>query len=175
MFLSGHIAGVQPDDVAPHSATAAHRTAPALSTGSACVNQAAAYVSPAAARVSPWMPDVPRLLSQPRVAVPESETAEHENLDGRRSEINFPGIIQEYNTMLLRPTPLQQLTRPLRLWPRALRVATPWSPGLLDSDTLELRRQLARLPSKIFYLDYGGLMMDRVKEMSPVPEVCLTL
>ena len=40
---------------------------------------------------APWMPDVPRLLSQPRVAVPESETAEHENQDGRRSEITFPG------------------------------------------------------------------------------------
>ena len=66
------------------------------------------------------MPDVPRLLSQPRVAVPESETAEHENLDGRRSEINFPGIIQEYNTMLLRPTTAAHETAPA-LAPRTAR------------------------------------------------------
>ena len=69
--------------------------------------------------------------------------------------------------MLLRPTPLQQ-PRPLPLWLRALLVVTPWSLGLLDSDTLELRRQLARLPSKIFYLDYGGLRMDRISEVAPV-------
>ena len=77
--------------------------------------------------------------------------------------------------MLLRPTPLQQPTRPLQLWPHALRVATPWSLGLLDSDTLEMRRQLARLPSKIFYLDYGGIRMDRVLEVAPVQVVCWTL
>ena len=140
MIFSGHNAGVQQDAVAPHSATAANRTAPALSSGAACVSQAAVYVSPAAARVSPLVARRASLaLSQPRVAVPESETAEHENLDGRRSEINFPGIMQEYSRILFRPTPLQQPTRPLQLWPRALRVATPWSPGLLDSDTLELR------------------------------------
>ena len=99
---------------------------------------------------APWMPDVPLALSQPRVAVPESETAEHENKTGGGRKIPFPGIMQEYSRMLLRPTPLQQPTGPLQLWPRALRVATPWSLGLLDSDILELRRQLARLPSKIF-------------------------
>ena len=58
--------------------------------------------------------------------------------------------------------------------PRALRVATPWSLGLADSDTLEERRQPARLPSKIFYLDYGGLRMDRISEVAPA-QVCWTL
>ena len=76
--------------------------------------------------------------------------------------------------MLLRPTPLQQPTRPLQLWPRALRVGTPWSLGLLDSDTLELRRQLARLASKTFYLDYEGLRMESISEVAPV-HVCWTL
>ena len=76
--------------------------------------------------------------------------------------------------MLLRPTPLQQPTGPLQLWPRALRVATPWSLGVLDLDALELRRQLVRLPSKIFYLDYGVLRVDRISEVAPV-QVCWTL
>ena len=91
MNFSGNNAGVQQDAVAPHSATAAHMTAPALSSG-ACVRPAAAFVSQAAARVNPL--DTRRAslaLSQPRVAVPESETAEHENQDGRRSEMYFSG------------------------------------------------------------------------------------
>ena len=90
--FSGHSAGVQQDAVAPHSTTAAHTTTPALSAGSACVSQAAACVSPAAARVSSL--DARRAslaLAEPRVAVPESETVEHEFQNGRRLEINFAG------------------------------------------------------------------------------------
>ena len=77
--------------------------------------------------------------------------------------------------MQLRPTSLQQPTGPLQLGPRALRVVSPWSLGLLDSDPLELRRQLARLPSNFFNLDYGGLWMDRILEVTPVPDVCWML
>ena len=123
---------------------------------------------------APWMPDVPLALSQPRVAVPESETAEHENKTGGGRKFTFSGKMQEYSRMLLRPTPLQQ-PRPLQLWPRALRVATPWSLDLLDSDTLELRRQLARLQSKFFYLDYERLRMNGISEVAPMQEVCWTL
>ena len=54
-------------------------------------------------------------------------------------------------------------------------MATPWSLGLLDLDTLELRRQLARLPGKGFHLDYEGLKMDRSSEVTPVQEVCRKL
>ena len=92
MNFSRHNAGVQQEAVAPHSTTTAHRTAPALSSGAACVSQADVYVSPAAASVSPL--DARRAscaLSQTRVAVPESETAEHENQDGRRSEMKYSG------------------------------------------------------------------------------------
>ena len=45
--------------------------------------------------------------------------------------------------MFSRPTPLKHPTGPLQLRSRALHVATPCSLGLLDLDTLELRRQLA--------------------------------
>ena len=65
-------------------------------------------------------------------------------------KLNFPGVMQEFSRMLLRPTPLQQPTGPLQLRPRALGVATRLSAGLLDLDTLDLRRQRARLPSKNF-------------------------
>ena len=75
--------------------------------------------------------------------------------------------------MPLHPTPIQQ-PRPLQRWHRARRGATPWSLGLLGSDTLELRRQLTRLPSKIFYLGYEGLRMDGISEVAPVLEVCWT-
>ena len=122
MNFSGHNAGVQQDAVAPHSATSANRTAPALSSGPACGSPAAAYISQAAARVT--LLDARRAslaLSQPRVAVQESETAEHDNQDGRRSEM-FSGIMLEYSRMMLRPTPLQQ-PRLLQVWSRALRVA----------------------------------------------------
>ena len=80
-----HNAGVQQDAGAPHSTTAVHRTAPALVSGTACVSQAADYVGPAAARVSPL--DARRAslaFSQPRVALPECETDEHEFEDRRR-------------------------------------------------------------------------------------------
>ena len=92
MNYSGHSSGVQQDAVALYFATAAHRTAPALFSGAACVSPAVAYVSQAADRVSPL--DARRAslaLSQPHAAVPESETAEHENQDGRRSEMYFSG------------------------------------------------------------------------------------
>ena len=64
--------------------------------------------------------------------------------------------------MLLRPTPLQQ-PRPHQLWLRVLRLATPWSLGLLYSDALELRRQVAAEQEFLFGLqwpqdgqDFGG-------------------
>ena len=170
MNVSGRIAGVQQDTVAPHSATAAHSTAPALSSGAACVIPAAAYVSQAAARVSPL--DARRAslaLSQPRVAVPESETAEHENQDGQRSEIYFPG----HNARVRQDAVTLHSTAAAQTAP-ALATRSTWSLGLLDSDTVELRRQLARLPRKIFYLDYRGLRMDRISEVALV-QVCWTL
>lgn len=79
--------------------------------------------------------------------------------------------------MLLRPIPLPQPTRPLQLWPRALRVTIPWSLGLLDLYTLGLglRRQRARLPSKRFHPVCVGLKMDRILEVDPVQVVCRTL
>ena len=33
----------------------------------------------------------------------------------------------------------------------------------------------ARLPSKMFFLDYGGLRMDSISEVAPVHQVCWTL
>ena len=102
--FSGHNARVQQDAVVPHSTTVADRTAPALPSGAACV-------SPAAARVSCLNAQPASLaISQPRVAVPESGTAEHEVQDRRHLEIILPGIVQEFRRMLLRPTPLQQPT-----------------------------------------------------------------
>ena len=49
-------------------------------------------------------------------------------------------------------TPHCKVDRPLQLWPRPLRVAAPWMPGLLDFDKfgLGLRCQRVRLPRKIF-------------------------
>ena len=76
MNYSGHDAGVQQGAVAPHSTAAALRTAPASSSAAARVGLLDARRASLA-------------LSQPRVAVPESETAEHENQDGRRSDIYF--------------------------------------------------------------------------------------
>ena len=89
IYFSGHSAGERQDAVALHSTTAAHRTAPALSSGAVCVSQAASCVSPAAARVSPL--DARRAslsLSQLRVAVPESETAEQYVFSGLRGPQN---------------------------------------------------------------------------------------
>ena len=82
--------------------------------------------------------------------------------------------MQQHSRTLSRPTPRQQPTGPLQLWPSALRMAIPWSLSLLDLNTLELRRQMARLPSKIFYLDYESLRINRILEMAPVQEVCKT-
>ena len=125
---------------------------------------------------APWLPDVPRLLSlSPVLLCQRARPPSTRIKTGGGRKLLFPGIMQEYSRTLLRPTPLQQPTRPLQLWPRALCVTTPWSLGLLDSDSLELRRQLARLASaKIFYLDYGGLRMDRISDMAPVQEVYWT-
>ena len=66
----------------------------------------------------------------------------------------FPGIVHEFSRMLLRPTPLQQQS----LVSPAAR-SGPLEAGLLDFDTLELglRRQRARLPSKIFHPVCEGL------------------
>ena len=111
---------------------------------------------------APWMPDVPRVLSlRPVLLCQRARPPSTRIKTGGGRNLIFPGSMQEYSRTPLRPNPLQKRTGPLQLWPRALRVATPWSLGLLDSDTLELRRQLARLPSEISYLDYGGLRMDR--------------
>ena len=73
--------------------------------------------------------------------------------------------MQEVRRTLRRLTPpLQYPTRPVQLWPRALREAALWMPGLLDMDTLGLGlpRQRASLPSKIIpraweALEIGGL------------------
>ena len=54
---------------------------------------------------APWTPEVPRLLSfSPVLLCQESETAEHEFQDGRRLQITFPVIMQEYSSLLSRPT-----------------------------------------------------------------------
>ena len=168
MNFSGYNAGVQQDAVAPHSATSANRTAPALSSRAACVSQAAAYISQAAARVT--LLDARRAslaLSQPRVAVQESETAEHDNQDGRRSEIYLfghnAGVQQEAVTP--HSTPAAQ-TAP-GLVPHAARgdplVARPVVRGrsraaATASDTAE----------QDFDQEYGGLKIDRISEVAPV-------
>ena len=81
---------------------------------------------------APWMPDVPRLLSQPRVAVPESETAEHENQDGRRSEMYFSERTAGVQRDVLTPhsTTVAQTTSALA--PRAARgdPLVAWPGGL---------------------------------------------
>ena len=78
--------------------------------------------------------------------------------------------------MLLRPTPLQQPTGPLQLRPHALRTATPWPLGLLDSGTLEPRRQLTRPPGKRIKtgggrkLPFPGIMQEyRRMLLRPIP------
>ena len=89
---------------------------------------------------APWMPEVPRLLSLGPVLLCQRARLPSANFKtGGGWKLFFPGIMQGYSRMLSRPTPLQQPTGPLQLWPCALRVATPWSLGMLDLDTLELR------------------------------------
>ena len=77
--------------------------------------------------------------------------------------------------MLLRPTPLQQPTGPLQLCLRALLVSArpllvsaPWMPDVPRFLALGpvLLCQRARLPSNIFCLDYAGLRMDRIMEVT---------
>ena len=63
--------------------------------------------------------------------------------------------------MLLRPTPLQQPTGPLQLWPRALRKAALRMLDLLDLDALGLglRRQRAILSGKMIPRAWPALKM----------------
>ena len=78
--------------------------------------------------------------------------------------------VQEVCRTLWRPTPpLQYPTRPLQLWPHALREAALWMLGLLNMDPLGLglRRQRASLPSKIIpraweALAIGGLSKKKI-------------
>ena len=154
-----------------------------MSSSVACVSQAAARVSPAAARVSPDAARVspldarrvslalslsPVLLCQ-RARLPSTN---FKTVGGWK--LFFPGILRDYIRTLSHPTPLQQPTEPPQLWSCALGVVTPWSLDLLDLNTLELWGQLARLPSKLPYLDYESLRMDRVSKVGPVQEVCWT-
>ena len=87
------------------------------------------------------------------------------------------GLVQEVCRTLLRPPLLQQCTRPLQLWPRALCAGVPWMPGLVDYHNLRLglRGQRARLPSKIFHPACEGLKMGSPSKMSfrgSMQEVC---
>ena len=119
----GHIAGVQQDVVASHSITGAHKTAPALSSGAACVSQAPARVSPQDVRRASLV------LSEPRGSVPESETAEHDTRDGRRSENVFPGHYARVQQGAVAPhsTTAAHRTAP-GLAPRAVRASPPVPP-----------------------------------------------
>ena len=104
----------------------------------------------------PWMPDVPRLLSlSPVLLCKRARLPSTIIKTGGGRKFTSSGIMQEYSRKLLRPTPLQQ-PRLLQVWSRTLRVATPWSLGLLYADALELRRQLATLPSKILIRNTGA-------------------
>ena len=103
---------------------------------------------------------------------------------------SFPGMMQENSKTLLRPTPLKQPTGPLQPCFRALLVSA--SPLLVSARPLlvsapsmpDVRRflslgpvllcQRAKLPSIIFYLDYGGLRMDRIMEVASEHKVCWT-
>ena len=100
----------------------------------------------------------------------------------------FPGIIQGYSKTLLRPTPLQQPTgplqpclrvllvsaRPLLVSARPLLVSAPCMPDVPHYLSLGpvLLCQRARLPRNSFYLDYGGLRMDKISEVASVHMVC---
>ena len=101
---------------------------------------------------------------------------------------SFPGMMQENSKTLLRPTPLQQPTGPLQPCLRALLVAArpllvSARPLLVSSPSMpDVRRFLsfgpvllcqgARLPSNIFYLDYGDLRMDRIVDVASEHKVC---
>ena len=89
---------------------------------------------------------------------------------GGSRKFSFLGMMQENSKTLLRPTTLQQPTGPLRPCLRALLVSArpllvsaPWMPDVPRFLSLGpvLLCQGARLPSSMFYLDYGGLRMDR--------------
>ena len=84
-------------------------------------------------------------------------------------------MMQENSKTLLRPTTLQQPTGPLRPCLRALLVSArpllvtaPWMPDVPRFLALGpvLLCQRARLPSNIFCLDYAGLRMDRIMEVT---------
>ena len=101
---------------------------------------------------------------------------------GRGRTFRFPGMMQENSKTLLRPTPLQQPTGPLQRCLRALLVSArlllvsarpllvsaPWMPAMprLLSLSTVLLCQRVRLPNNIFILDYGGLRMDRIMEVT---------
>ena len=100
---------------------------------------------------APWMPAVPLLLSlSPVLLCHRARLPSTRIKTGGGRKCTITGIMQVYSRILLRPTPPQQPTGLLQLWPRALRAATPWSLGLLDSDIPNLRRQLVRLTGKRF-------------------------
>ena len=82
--------------------------------------------------------------------------------------------------MLLNPTPLQQSTILLQPWPRPLRVAAPWEPGLLNFYHLGLVRGClrARLLFEIFHPACEGLQMGSPSKMffpGSLREVCRLL
>ena len=79
----------------------------------------------------------------------------------------FPGLMQEFSWMLLSPTPLQQSTRPLQPWPRPLRLAAPWIPGLSHFYHLGLGLRCLRAtqPSKNFHPACEGLKMGSPSKM----------
>ena len=96
--------------------------------------------------------------------------------DGRQLDF-FPGHMQEFSRTLLRPTLLQQPTRPLHLCPRTLRAVAPWMPGMPDVGTrgLELRCQRAGLPSTVFHPVYEDLKIGSLSKVGPMQEVSRTL
>ena len=176
IMLSGHNARVQQDAVAPQSITATHRTAPAFHRARFTLARHPLVSARPTLVSAPWMPVLPRsLFLSPVLLCQRGRKRSTSFKTGGGWILSFPGIKQEFSTILSRPTPLQQPTGPFLVLPRALRVAIPWSLGLLDSDTLKLRRQLARLKSTIHHLDYEGLRMDRISKAAPVQDVCWTL
>ena len=176
MNFYGHNARVQHDVVAPHSATAAHRTVRALSSGAACVSPAATYVSQAGARVSPLdaRHTASLALSQPRVAVPESETAEHENQDGRRSDIYFSWHNAGVKQDAVAPHSNTAAQTAPALAPRAARCdpLVAWPVGLGHSRATATANETAE---QDFLPGLRGLRMDGISEVAPVLEVCWTL
>ena len=127
-------------------------------------------------------------LSGEHVPPPRGHAGEvPQGRDRRRSEVNFPGIMQEYSRMLLRPTPLQQptgplqpclrallvSTRPLPMSARPLLVSSPWMPDVprllsLSPVLLGRERDCRTRESRwaavgiIFSGHYAGVQQDAV-------------